>query len=205
MKLRVRYITSEKISPITKQNERSEQTHDWKEEVSKNIPVKFHVVKLCLAVVRTFSVLCCAKTYKKFCRNCSDVKCTKLRTSSITPGTTCGGKISLFIFKKTPTQTYVAMKEAYGEQMLPRSTIFHQHQQFTQGWASASPKPKSETPMAASTETTVNTTSTMLADDDSLSQRQIALIGISRTTVKKIMPYLFFPAISVGVYAYAFA
>ncbi len=55
--------------------------------------------------------------------------------------------------------------------------------------------------MAASTETMVNTIGTMLADDDSLSQWQIALVGISQTTVKKIIPSLFFPAISVGVYA----
>ncbi len=96
------------------------------------------------------------------------------------------------------------MKEAYGEQALARSTIFHWHQQFTQGWASASPKPKSGRPVAASTKTTVNTTDmTMLAYDDSLSQRQIALVGISQTTVKKLFS-LFFPAISIGMYAYTF-
>ncbi len=52
----------------------NEQTHDWKEEVPKNIPAKFHVVTLCVAVVRTFSVLCCAITRKKFRQNCSDVE-----------------------------------------------------------------------------------------------------------------------------------
>ncbi len=30
---------------------------------------------------------------------------------------------------------YAAMKEMYGEQTLARSTIFHWHQQFTQGRA----------------------------------------------------------------------
>ncbi len=44
-----------------------------------------------------------------------------------------------------------------------------------QGRAPASPKSKSGRPVAASNETTVN--STMLADDDSLLQRQIALVG----------------------------
>ncbi len=58
------------------------------------------MVTFCLEVVRTFSVLYCAKMCKKFCRNCSDVECTKLRTSSTTPGT-CGGKISLFILKNS--------------------------------------------------------------------------------------------------------
>ncbi len=49
-----------------------------------------------------------------------------------------------------------------------------------------------------------DTIGTMLVDDDSLLQQQIALIGISQTTVKKIILSLFFPAISVGVYIYAF-
>ncbi len=99
---------------------------------------------------------------------------------------------------------YIAMKEAYGEQTLACSTIFHWHQQFTQVRASASPKPKSGRPVATSTETTVNTIGTMLADDDSLSQRQIALVRILQTTVKNIILSLFFPAISVRVYIYTF-
>ncbi len=65
---------------------------------------------------------------------------------------------------------YAAMKEAYGKQMLARSTIFRWYQQFTQGRAFALPKPKSGRPVAASAETTMNTIGTMLADDDSLSQ-----------------------------------
>ncbi len=101
-------------------------------------------------------------------------------------------------------QTYAAMKEVYGKQMLACSTIFHWHQEFTQGRASASLKSKSGRPVAASTETTVNTISTMLADDDSLLQRQIALVGILQTMVKKIILSLFFTTISVGVYAYTF-
>ncbi len=44
----------------------------------------------------------------------------------------------------------------------------------------------------------------MVADDDSLLQQQIALVGISQTTMKKIILSLYFPAISVGVYSYAF-
>ncbi len=160
------------------------------------------MVTLYLAVVWTFSVLCCAKMCKKFCRNCSDVVCTELRTSSVPPGTICGGKISLFSKKKTLTRTHAAMKEAYGEQTLARGTIFRWHQQFTQGRASASPKPKSGRQGMASTETKVNTISTMLADDDFLSQWQIAHVGILQTTVKKINFSLFFPVISVGVYAY---
>ncbi len=57
----------------------------------------------------------------------------------------------------------------------------------------------------ASTEITVNNTiGTMLADDDFLSQRQIALIGILQITVKEIVLSFFFPTISVGVYAYTF-
>ncbi len=97
------------------------------------------------------------------------------------------------------------MKEANSEQTLAHSTIFHWHQQFMQGRASASLKPKSGRPVAAFTKTTVNTIGTaMLADDGSLLQRQIALIGISQTTVKIIIFSLFFPAISVEAYAYAF-
>ncbi len=38
------------------------------------------MVTLCLKVVRTFFVLCCAKMCKKFRQNCSVVKCTELRT-----------------------------------------------------------------------------------------------------------------------------
>ncbi len=90
------------------------------------------------------------------------------------------------------------MKEVYGEQTLAHGTIFHWHQQFMQGRASASPKPKSGRLVVTSAETEVNTISTMLADDDSLSQRQIAPFGISQTTVKKIILSLFFPAISIG-------
>ncbi len=74
---------------------------------------------------------------------------------------------------------HAAMKEAYSEQTFAFSTIFRWHQQFTQGRASASPKPKSGRLVAASTEA-------MLADDNSLSQQQIALVGILQTTVKKI-------------------
>ncbi len=88
--------------------------------------------------------------------------------------------------------------------MLTRSTIFHWHQQSMQGRASASPKPKNGRPVVASTETMVNTIGTMLADDDSSSQRQTVLVGILQTTQTKIIFSLFFPAISVGVYAYAF-
>ncbi len=79
------------------------------------------------------------------------------------------------------------MKEAYGKQTLARSVIFHWHQQFTEEWASASPKPNSGRLVVSSTETTVNMIGTMLADDDSLSQRQIALVGIFQTTLKKII------------------
>ncbi len=50
----------------------------------------------------------------------------------------------------------------------------------------------------------MNTIGTMLVNDDSLSQRQIALIGILQTTVKKIIPAHFFTAVSIGVYIYAF-
>ncbi len=181
----------------------SEQTRDWTEEVPKNIPAKFQVVTLCLAVVQTFSVLCRAKMCKKFHRNCSDVACTELRTSSVTPGTTCSGKISLFV-EKISMQTYVAMKEAYSEQTLARSTIFHRHQQFTHGRASASPKPKSGRLVAAFTKTTVNTIGTSLRMMIFLLQRQIALVSISQTTMKRIILSLFFPVISIGVYAYAF-
>ncbi len=102
------------------------------------------------------------------------------------------------LLNKTPTQTYAVMKEAYSEKMLARSIIFHWHQQFTQGRAFVSPKPKSGRPVAASTETTVNTIGRMLTDDDSLLQRQIVLVGISQTTVKKIILSLFFSAISIG-------
>ncbi len=59
-------------------------------------------------------------------------------------------------------QTYAAMKEAHGEQTLALSTIFYWHQQFTQGRASASLKPKSGRLVVTSTETTVNTIGTML-------------------------------------------
>ncbi len=96
------------------------------------------------------------------------------------------------------------MKEVYGEQTLARGTIFHWHQQFTQGQASASPKLKNMRPVAASTETTVNTIGMALVDDDSVLQRSIVLVGILQTTVKKIILSLFFPAISIEVNAYAF-
>ncbi len=109
-----------------------------------------------------------------------------------------------YLLTKTPTQTYAVMKEVYGEQTLTRSTTFCQHQQLTHGKASASPKPKSGRRVAASTETMVNTIGTMLMDDDSLSQRQTALVCILQTTVKIINLSLFFPAISIGVYVYTF-
>ncbi len=86
--------------------------------------------------------------------------------------------------------------------MKDRSTIFCWHQQFTQEWSSASLKLKSGRLVVASTDTVVNMIGTMLADDDSLLQQQIALVSISQTSVKKIILSLFFPAISVGVYAY---
>ncbi len=89
--------------------------------------------------------------------------------------------------------------------MLAHSTIFYWHQPFTQGLASASPKPKSMRPVPASTETMMNMIGTMLEDDNSLLQRQIVtFFGILQTTVKKIILSLFFPAISLPVYTFAF-
>ncbi len=73
-----------------------------------------------------------------------------------------------YLLKQTPTQMYAAMKEAYGEQTLARSTIFHWHQQFTQGRTSASPKPMSGRLIVASTEKTLNTIGMMHVYDDSL-------------------------------------
>ncbi len=75
-------------------------------------------------------------------------------------------------------QTYATMKEAYSEKTVARSNIFHWHQQFMLGQASASPKLKSGRLVVVSIETMVNTIGTMLSDDDSLSQQQIALVGI---------------------------
>ncbi len=145
------------------------------------------MITLCLAVVQTFSVMCRAKMYKKLRQNCSDVECTKLRTPQLRQEQHAIVRFHYLLNKKSPTQTYAAMKEGYGEQTLARSTIFHLHQQFTQERVSASPKSKSGRLVAASTETTVNTIGTMLEDDDSLSQWQIALVRISQTTVKNII------------------
>ncbi len=83
------------------------------------------------------------------------------------------------------------MQLCYGEQTLTRSTIFRWHQQFIEGWASASLKPKSGRLVAASTETTVNTVGLLIADDDSLLQWQIAFVGILQTTAKKIILFSF--------------
>ncbi len=97
------------------------------------------------------------------------------------------------------------MKEVYDEQTLARSTIFYWHQQFMQGRASASPKLKSGRLVASSTETMMNMIGTMLVADDSLSQRQIALVGISQTTVKKIIPSFLSCIFHRGVYLLFYA
>ncbi len=78
----------------------------------------------------------------------------------------------------------IAMKEVYGEQA--RSTTFHWHQQFTQGHASASPKPKSGRPGGLYWDNS-EYDRTMLTDDDSLSQQQIAFAYIPQTIVRKII------------------
>ncbi len=92
---------------------------------------------------------------------------------------------------------YAAMKEAYSEQTLACSVIFHWHQQFIQEWTSASSNPQSGRLVAASTETMVGT---RLVDDDSLSQHQIAHCQYLANHCEKDYS-LFFPAISIGVYA----
>ncbi len=72
--------------------------------------------------------------------------------------------------KKTPTRTYVTMKEVYGEQMLARSTIFLWYQQYKNGWDFVTPKLKNGRLVVVSTDVMVNTIVMRLADDDSISQ-----------------------------------
>ncbi len=144
-----------------------------KKEVPKNILAKFLVVTLCLAVVWTFSFLCCVKTYKKFSQNYSDVECTDLRTYSVTPGTTCGGKISLFIKKNSDADVY--------ERSVQGTDARSQHNFLLASVVNARAglcitKAESERLVEAYTETTVNMIGTMLVDDDSLSQWQIAIV-----------------------------
>ncbi len=105
-----------------------------------------------------------------------------------------------YLFKKKKTDTDVCSyersvqwTEARSQHHLPLAAAVH-----ARGLASASPNPKSGRLVVASTETMKNTIGTMVADDDSLSQRQIALVGISQTSAKKIILSLFFPAISIG-------
>ncbi len=113
-------------------------------------------------------VLC--KNMQKIPPNCNDVECTELRTSSVTPETICNGKIPLLIKKKFRHRLMQLWKKG-----MVNRRIFHWHEQFTQGQACASSKTKSRRPVVASAETTVNTMGTMLADDDSSLQWQIAL------------------------------
>ncbi len=99
-------------------------------------------------------------------------------------------------------RTYAAVQEAYGEQTLARSTIFHWQQQFTQGRASASPKLKSGRLVAVSTETAVNMIGTMLVDDDSIMMTDSTRWYFVNQREKYYS--LFFPVISLWVYAYNF-
>ncbi len=106
-----------------------------------------------------------------------------------------------YLLKKTRRQTYAAMKEAYGEQTFAapffigissscKGRPLHYRSQRVGDCQQPLPR-QCWIPL-------------VLADNDSLLQRQIALIGILQTTMKKIILSLFFPAISVGAYAYSF-
>ncbi len=167
------------------------------------MPAKFHEITLCLGVVRTFSVLCCVKTCKKFPQNCSDVGYTKLQTSSITPETTCGGKKSLFIFKKSDAdvcnyERSIRWTDTRSQHHFPLASAVHARVGLcitkAEEWETGGGVYRDN----------VNMIGMILVDDDSLLQWQIALVGIPQTTIKKIILSLFFSAISIRVYAYAF-
>ncbi len=162
--------------------------------------VKFHVVTLCRSVVRTFSVLWCAKMCQKFRWNCSDIECTELRTSSVTPRTTCG-KISLFIKEKKLRRSCMQL---WKKHMVNRRSLATP---FLVGISSS----------CKGTEAKEWETSGRFYQDSGEYDRYdafgwwflIAMTDSTRryfaNTKKKIILSLFlFPAISIRVYAYAF-
>ncbi len=130
------------------------------------------------------------------------VKCTKLWTSSITPRTTCGGKISLFILKNSEADVC-----NYERSVWWTDASSQHHFSLTSAV-------QAKAGLCITEAEEWETSGGLYRDnseydqyefvDDSLLQRQISLDSISQTIVKKIILSFFFPAISIGVYAYAF-
>ncbi len=89
---------------------------------------------------------------------------------------------------KSATKCLEKLRKVYGDQTLCRRQVFKLYKEFVDGRETAARTPPSGRHVSASTDVIVNTISALLAEDNSLTQRQIAgILDISQSTVHRIL------------------
>ncbi len=92
----------------------------------------------------------------------------------------CEVVLFLVLLKKTPTEYYSMMWEAYGDQVMHLRQVFHWHKHFRKGRTTSVAVKQSHRPVSISTNVT-------LADGSSLSQHEIAVhLAIAKGITLKI-------------------
>ncbi|XP_072380520.1 protein GVQW3-like [Diabrotica undecimpunctata] len=88
-------------------------------------------------------------------------------------------------FKKTPTECYNLLKEAYGENSLCRARVFEWYKRFSEG---AEDDQRPGPPVSVSTPQTVTKINEIVRGDHSMSIRMIAeTVNANKETVRKIL------------------
>lgn len=91
----------------------------------------------------------------------------------------------LFLLGKTPTECLTMLQQAYGSKSMKRAAVFRWHAAFFQGRVDSAPRPKTGRPVSVCTEVFRNSLTALLAEDNSLSQREMAVrLGVAKSTIQ---------------------
>ncbi|KAG5344036.1 MOS1T transposase, partial [Acromyrmex charruanus] len=90
--------------------------------------------------------------------------------------------------KKTPTECYKLLKEAYGENSLSRARVFEWYKRFSEGRESTEDDQRPGRPVSVSTPQTVTKINEIVREDRHMSIRLIAeTVNADKETVRKIL------------------
>lgn len=90
--------------------------------------------------------------------------------------------------KKTPTECYKLLKEAYGENSLSRARVFQWYKRFSEGRESTEDDQRPGRPVSVSTAQTVTKINEIVREDRRMSIRMIAeTVNADKETVRKIL------------------
>lgn len=90
--------------------------------------------------------------------------------------------------KKTPTECYKLLKEAYGENSLSRARVFEWYKRFSEGRESSEDDQRPGRPVSVSTPQTVTKINEIVRGDRRMSIRMIAeTVNADKETVRKIL------------------